>query len=227
MVCSTLLFCFCVFFPYVHLFTTVNLPWPTTLDRNSTPALSALSSTDTSTTAIVITASSTSSPSNSGSKNILLFFIPVFVFPILFCVVLLYVYCECTLRNAARANLPRRGPEMRTYAVPTTEVAQNKLIHHYYMNSMWTLFNEACLRFYLSELRTVSSHYYAMYPFILRATGGGESKVLMDVNLPLSNTARGKGFKCILSSTSAIKILACVRVLCLWCLNHLNTSFAS
>ena len=94
---------------------------------------------------------------------------------------------------------------MRTYAVPTTEVAQNELIHHYYMNSMWTLFNEACLRFYLSELRTVSSHHYAMYPFILRATGGGENKVLMDVNLPLSNTARGKGFKCILSSTSAIK----------------------
>ena len=143
MVSSTLLFCFCVFFPCVHLFTTVKLPWPTTLDRNSTPALSTSSSTA---IAIVITASSsTSSPaSNSGSKNILLFFIPVFVFPILFCVVLLYAYCECKLRNAARANLPRRGPETRTYAVPTTEVAQNELIHHYYMNSMWTLFNEAC-----------------------------------------------------------------------------------
>ena len=96
---------------------------------------------------------SPSSPSNSGSKNILLSFIPVFVFPILFCVVLSYVYCECKLQNAARANLPRRGPETRTYAVPTTEVAQNKLIHHYYMNSMWTLFNEACLRFYPSRRR--------------------------------------------------------------------------
>ena len=134
MVSSTLQFCLCVFFPFVHLFTTVNLPWPTTLDHHSTPALSSSSSTEKGTTAIA-------ARSNSGSKYILLYFIPVFVFPILFCVVFLYAYCECKLRNAARANMPRRGPETRTYAVPTTEVAQYELIHHYYMNSMWTLFN--------------------------------------------------------------------------------------